>query len=115
MEWVGRLPKLESLNLNYTPVTDAGFAKLSSNTNFSELKLDRTDLADKSLAWLTSQKNLKYIDLLPHADDRARYQSAQEGAAESGDQLEPRREPGRGGEHSECDTIDTFGGARGRA
>ena len=63
MEWVAQLPKLEALNLNYTPVTDAGFAKLSANTAFSELKLDRTDLTDKSLAWLTGQKNLKYLDL----------------------------------------------------
>jgi hypothetical protein len=28
-----------------------------------ELKLDRTDLTDKSLSWLMAQKNLKYLDL----------------------------------------------------
>jgi hypothetical protein len=63
MQWVGQLPKLEALNLNYTPVTDDGFAKLYGNTSFSELKLDRTDLTDKSLSWLTGQKNLQYLDL----------------------------------------------------
>ena len=64
MAWVAQLPKLEALNLNYTPVTDAGFAQaVRSNTAFSELKLDRTDLTDKSLSWLTGQKNLKYLDL----------------------------------------------------
>ena len=63
MAWVAQLPKLEALNLNYTPVSDAGIALLSKNTAFSELKLDRTDLTDKSLSWLTGQKNLKYLDL----------------------------------------------------
>jgi hypothetical protein len=27
------------------------------------LKLDRTDLTDKSVSWLTGQKNLRYLDL----------------------------------------------------
>ena len=63
MAWVAQLPKLEALNLNYTPVTDAGIAQLSKNTAFVELRLDRTDLTDKSLSWLTAQKNLKYLDL----------------------------------------------------
>jgi hypothetical protein len=63
MDWVAQLPRLEALNLNYTPVTDAGFSKLYNNTAFSELHLDRTDLSDKSLSWLTGQKNLEYLDL----------------------------------------------------
>jgi hypothetical protein len=49
--------------VNYTPVTDAGFAKLSTITAFTELKLDRTDLSDKSLEWLSRLKNLKYLDV----------------------------------------------------
>ena len=41
-----------------------GHSQLLRRTrHFSELKLDRTDLTDKSLAWLTAQKNLKYLDL----------------------------------------------------
>jgi hypothetical protein len=63
MAWVAALPKLEALNLNYTTVSDAGFAKLSGITSLTELKLDRTDIGDGSLGWLTAQKNLKYADL----------------------------------------------------
>ena len=29
----------------------------------SDLRLDRTDLTDKSLSWLSAQKNLKDLDL----------------------------------------------------
>ena len=61
MEWRA-IPKLEGES-QHTPVTDVGFEKLYGNTSFSELKLDRTDLTDKSLSWLTGQKNLKYLDL----------------------------------------------------
>ena len=32
-------------------------------TSLTELKLDRTDISDKSLGWLTAQKNLHYADL----------------------------------------------------
>ena len=63
MKWVAQLPQLEALNLNYTPVSDAGVALLSKHTTFVDLKLDRTDLTDKSVGWLSSQKNLKYLDL----------------------------------------------------
>ena len=58
-----QLVQLEALNLNYTPVTDAGLALLSKHTDFTDLRLDRTDLTDKSATWLASQKNLKYLDL----------------------------------------------------
>jgi hypothetical protein len=75
MAWVAQLSRLESLNLNYTPVTDAGFAKLSSLTGFTELKLDRTDLGDKSVSWLLGQKNLKYIDLYHTLISEQSYQS----------------------------------------
>ena len=32
-------------------------------TSLTELKVDRTDISDASLPWLTAQKNLKYADL----------------------------------------------------
>jgi hypothetical protein len=63
MAWVAQLSKLEALNLNYTPVSDTGIALLAGHTAFTDLKLDRTDLSDKSVSWLVSQKNLKYLDL----------------------------------------------------
>ena len=63
MTWVARLPNLEALNLNYTTVSDAGFKALADMTSLTELKLDRTDISDASLVWLTKQKNLKYADL----------------------------------------------------
>ena len=44
-------------------VSDAGFKALSALTSLAELKLDRTDISDASLGWLTKQKSLKYADL----------------------------------------------------
>jgi hypothetical protein len=37
--------------------------KLAGITTLTELKLDRTDVGDASLAVLSAQKNLKYADL----------------------------------------------------
>ena len=93
MAWVAQLPKLEALNLNYTPVTDAGIAQLSKNTAFSELKLDRTDLTDKSLSWLTAQKNLKYLDLYHTQLSEQGFKSVKKALPNAADQLEPRRRP----------------------
>jgi Leucine-rich repeat (LRR) protein len=63
MEWVAQLPRLESLSLEYTPVTDTGFAKLAALTSLSELHLDHTEITDASVKGLTSLRNLKYVDV----------------------------------------------------
>jgi Leucine-rich repeat (LRR) protein len=63
MDWIAKLPNLESLHLDYTTVSDAGFAKLAGLTALSELYLDRTNISDASLGLLTRLRKLRYIDL----------------------------------------------------
>jgi len=63
MEWIAQLPRLESLSLEYTPVTDAGFARLANLTSLSELHLDHTEITDASVKALGGLRNLKYIDV----------------------------------------------------
>jgi hypothetical protein len=63
MEWIAQLSKLETLHLDYTSVSDAGFAKLAGLTMLTELYLDRTDISDESIPMLAGLKRLRYIDL----------------------------------------------------
>ena len=63
MEWIAQLPKLEFLNFDYTPVGDAGFAKLAGLASLAELHLDRTNISDSSIDLLSGLKGLRYIDL----------------------------------------------------
>ena len=52
MESVAQLAKLESLSLEYTTVTDAGFAKLAGLSSLAELHLDHTEITDASVKML---------------------------------------------------------------
>jgi Leucine-rich repeat (LRR) protein len=63
MEWVAQLPRVESLSLEYTPVSDAGFARLARIASLTELHLDHTEITDASVKSLTNLHNLKYVDV----------------------------------------------------
>ena len=63
MAWIAQLPKLESLHLDYTPISDAGFAKLAGHAALRELYLDRTELTDAGIDTLAGLSTLRFIDL----------------------------------------------------
>jgi hypothetical protein len=54
---------LESLSLEYTPIGDAGFAKLAGLTALAALHLDHTDISDASIKAMTDLHKLKYVDV----------------------------------------------------
>ncbi len=63
METVGKLTRLQSLDLDYTRVSDAGFAKLSGLTALVSLQLDDADLTDAGVTHVAALRNLKQLDL----------------------------------------------------
>jgi hypothetical protein len=62
LEPVSKFTKLEALSLEYTSVSDAGFAKLAG-LPLAELHLDHTNLTDASVKALGALDKLRYIDL----------------------------------------------------
>jgi hypothetical protein len=56
---VGTLSRLESLSLNWTPVTDTGLAHLTGLTELRELALMRTRITDAGLARLSGLTSLE--------------------------------------------------------
>ena len=57
------MSNLKKLNLDYTPMSDAGLAHLSGLTNLEELWLNSTDITDAGLAHLKKLSKLKLLDL----------------------------------------------------
>ena len=60
---IGALTNLESLNVGYTPVGDAGIASLKALTKLTELLLDTVELTDAGVAHIIDFRNLKQLDL----------------------------------------------------
>jgi len=54
---------LERLNLNHTPVSDAGLAHLAALPNLRELRLDSATVTDAGLEVLKSLDSLEVVDL----------------------------------------------------
>ena len=63
MAAIGRLATLESLDLNYTPIGNAGIARLSGLTNLADLSLDSVELTDAGVAPLAGLRSLRQLDL----------------------------------------------------
>jgi hypothetical protein len=63
MTTIGRLVNLESLDLNYTAVGDAGVAKLSPLSKLTDLSLDSVELTDAGVATVAALRGLKQLDL----------------------------------------------------
>jgi Leucine-rich repeat (LRR) protein len=63
MDAVGKLVSLESLDLDYTQVGDAGVAKLAGLTKLVNLELDSVDLTDAGVSHLTGLRSLRQLDL----------------------------------------------------
>jgi len=63
MEAVGKLARLESLNLDHTGVGDAGIAKLTGLTRLVDLQLDSVALTDAGAAHLGRLSSLRDLDL----------------------------------------------------
>jgi hypothetical protein len=61
---VGRLGRLEYLNLGFTAVTDAGLAHLKGLTNIVDLDLWDTQVGDEGLAHLNGLTNLQILGLV---------------------------------------------------
>jgi hypothetical protein len=63
MAEIGKLTNLESLNLGYTTVGDAGLINLSGLTKLTTLLLDTVDLTDAGVTHVAGLKGLKQLDL----------------------------------------------------
>lgn len=61
---VGRLGRLENLNLADTAVTDAGLGHLKGLTNLRDLNLWNTEISDAGLAHLNGLTNLRMLPLV---------------------------------------------------
>lgn len=57
------LKNLESINLSFTMITDAGLKKLSSLTSLKSLNLDARQITDVGLAALTSKHSYTIVSL----------------------------------------------------
>ena len=60
---MGKLPLLESLDLDHTKVSDAGIAKLTGLTRLVNLELDSVDLTDAGVTHLAALRSLRQLDL----------------------------------------------------
>ncbi len=58
---VGRLPRLRSLRLDDTAITDAGMVHLEKLENLLDIQLDRTNIGDAGLAHLHGLKGLRMV------------------------------------------------------
>src|SRR5258707_2005188 len=63
MDVVSQLTEREWMSLEYTPVGDAGFAKLAGLASITELHLDQADITDASVKVLSGFTKLRYVDL----------------------------------------------------
>ena len=54
---------MTKLNLDYTPVTDAGLSKLKALENLEELRLDSAGVSDAGVDTLTAFRHLKLLNL----------------------------------------------------
>jgi uncharacterized membrane protein len=61
--WIGKLPHLEKLNLNYTQVTDEGLSQLTSLTALESLSLTGTGVTAKGIAGYLQQRHVKELFL----------------------------------------------------
>lgn len=61
--WIGKLPHLEKLNLNYTLVTDEGLAQLTSAPLLASLSLTGTSVTAKGISGLLQRRSLKELYL----------------------------------------------------
>ena len=63
LAWIGKLPHLEKLNLNYTQVTDEGLSQLTSLTALESLSLTGTGVTAKGITGFLQQRNVKELFL----------------------------------------------------
>jgi phage-related protein len=63
LAWIGKLPHLEKLNLNYTQVTDEGLSQLTSLTALESLSLTGTSVTAKGIAEFLQKRNVKELFL----------------------------------------------------
>jgi hypothetical protein len=60
---VAKLPRLRSLGLSNTPITDQGIANLSKATRLESIWLHGTSITDRSLEYLARHRQLKNMSL----------------------------------------------------
>ena len=70
MAIIGTLANLESLNVGYTTVGDAGLAHLSGLTKLTELLLDTVELTDAGVASRGRPEEPAAAGSVSHARDR---------------------------------------------
>lgn len=63
LAWIGKLPHLEKLNLNYTQVTDEGLSQLASLTALESLSLTGTSVTAKGITAVLQKRPVKELFL----------------------------------------------------
>jgi phage-related protein len=63
LAWIGKLPHLEKLNLNYTQVTDEGLSQLTSLTALESLSLTGTGVTAKGITGFLQKRHVKELFL----------------------------------------------------